>query len=1336
MLSMTRSIRSLRNFRIQVSLFVLIMACLLLAQTARAQVTFSNAQRTIASGFLTFGVAVDSDGNVYLGYGTAVIKETLSGGNYIQSTRLIVGGNTNGTIAVDASGNLYVAELTAVIKETLSGGSYTPSTIGSGISIYASGVAVDGSGNVYIADYGNWRVLKETPSAGGYTQSVVPTTGLYLPWGIAVDAIGDLYICDQEENQVLKETVSAAGYTQSTVGSDLKSPGEVAMDGNGDVYVLEIGPNVALKFTPSDGGYTQSTIASNLIEPVDIAADSSGNVYLTGAGYDLVVKESISGGNFGTVNVGSKSTTPISAFFTFDSAITLGSTAVVTQGATGLDFTDAGTGTCSAGTAYTAGQTCTVDVNFAPRFPGDRYGAAELLDGSGNVLASGYMQGAGVGPQANFLPGTPSILASGFLNPSGVATDASGNIYISDSSHRRVLKETLSAGQYVQSTVAGSLNYPIELAVDGSGNVYIADEGGSLVYKETLSAGGYTQSTIGTGLANPWGVAVDGSGNVYIADGFNDRVLKETPSAGSYTQSTIFSGEYAPYGIAVDGSGNVYFAEPYANKVLKETLSAEGYTQTIIGSGLVQPQGVAVDGTGNVYVADTGNSRVVKETLSAGTYTQSTIIGKFSFPVAVDGGDNVYTTNTNTLLKQDFADPPSLSFVATPVGSTSSDSPQTVTLENIGNAPLTFPALAAGDNPGIAGDFTLNSSGDSACPLLTSTSSAATLAVGATCQLPISFQPTTPGALSGSLALTDNTLNAAAPGYATQSILLSGTGEPASTAALTSPTPGSTFTSSNVSFVWSAGTGVTAYELLVGTTGVGSSNIYSSGSTTATSAIVSNIPANGGTVYVELISSFSVAPTQSANYTFTAATPVPAALTSPSGTTLTSFATSFAWTQGTAVTYELKLGTTGAGSNNIFDSGSTTATSATVSNIPTVGATVYVQLISNFIGAPSQLANYTFTEATAAPAALTSPTGTTLSGSSVPFAWTTGSLVTEYELWVGTTGVSSSNIYNSHWTTATSATVNNIPTNGGTVFVRLYSLINGAWQSADYTFIESGGPPVAAALTSPTGTTLTGSSQTFTWSTGAGVTRYQLHVGTTSPGTYDIYDSDSTTATSASVNNIPTNGGTLYVSLCSEINGVWQYAAYTFLESGGPPVPAALTSPTGTTISSSSVSFAWTAGVGVSDYELWVGTTGPGSSNLYNSHWTSATSVTVSSIPTSGGTVFVRLYSLIDGAWQFTDYTFVESGTAAPATLTLPTGPTLSGSSVPFAWTTGTGVTRYVLEVGTAGIGSKNIYDSGSTTATSATVNNIPASGETVYVELSSEIDGVWQYVAYTFTAP
>lgn len=80
-------------------------------------------------------------------------------------------------------------------------------------------------------------------------------------------------------------------------------------------------------------------------------------------------------------------------------------------------------------------------------------------------------------------------------------------------------------------------------------------------------------------------------------------------------------------------------------------------------------------------------------------------------------------------------------------------------------------------------------------------------------------------------------------------------------------------------------------------------------------------------------------------------------------------------------------------------------------------------------------------------------------------------------------------------------------------------------------------------------------------------------------------------------------------------------------------------------------------------------------------------------------------------------------------------GGQFSGSSVTFAWTSGANVTAYRLYLGTSGTGSRNLYNSGATTATSMSVSGLPMTGVTIYAQLSSEIRGSWKSLNYTFTA-
>jgi hypothetical protein len=506
--------------------------------------------------------------------------------------------------------------------------------------------------------------------------------------------------------------------------------------------------------------------------------------------------------NFGTLNVGSPSPAT-TVTFTFAAAGTIGAPAVVTQGAPNLDFTDAGTGTCTTnGTTheYNIGDNCTVDVIFTPRYPGPRYGAVVLSDSSGNVIATGYLQGTGLGPLVNFalVKNEPYLwqtsqtnIASGLKTPTGLAVDGSGNVYIADSGDGTVFKETLSGGGYTQSTVVTGVVEAGEIAVDGAGNIYVVQgnyftPGQNVVLKETPTATGYIETSIGSGMAYAeiGGVAVDGGGNVYISDPGNKRIVKETPSATGYTQTTIISsGLNYPEELAVDGSGNLYFVDGQGNDLFIEQLSNGVYTRHAINQDISGSQGIVVDGNGNVYANTAGYDQLEKNTLTASGYISS-FIGNIPPSVgalALDSAGNIYIAiETGSILKpssvvakEDFVDPPSFSFASTDVGATSAA--QRMSIQNFGNAPLTLPVPATGSNPSIPANFTLGGALESACSLVDAGSvSPGTLGPNAFCQMSIRLAPAAVGTLTGSLAITDNSLNVS---NAMQTIQLSGVGK-------------------------------------------------------------------------------------------------------------------------------------------------------------------------------------------------------------------------------------------------------------------------------------------------------------------------------------------------------------------------------------------------------------------------------------------------------------------------------------------------------------------------------------------------------------------------------
>jgi len=273
-------------------------------------------------------------------------------------------------------------------------------------------------------------------------------------------------------------------------------------------------------------------------------------------------------------------------------------------------------------------------------------------------------------------------------------------------------------------------------------------------------------------------------------------------------------------------------------------------------------------------------------------------------------------------------------------------------------------------------------------------------------------------------------------------------------------------------------------------------------------------------------------------------------------------------------------------------------------------------------------------------AALTSPTpSSTLTGASVTFTWSAGTGVEDYELLIGSYGVGSADLYNSGPTLSTSETVT-LPTIGATIYVRFRQMISGLWQQTDFTYTEFGSPSPATITSPAAGSTLSSANTTFTWTGGVGVTDYVLEIGTTAVGSANVYDSGITTATSETV-TVPAIGAPLYVRLRQRFNGAWQNFDYVYTESGS-PTPATITSPAAnSTLTGSSVTFTWSGGVGVQDYDLTVGTTGAGSSNVYDSGATQATSETVT-VPTTGARLYVRLRQRLNGVWQNFDYTYTE----------------------------------------------------------------------------------------------
>jgi sugar lactone lactonase YvrE len=396
----------------------------------------------------------------------------------------------------------------------------------------------------------------------------------------------------------------------------------------------------------------------------------------------------------------------------------------------------------------------------------------QITDTSGDVLATTFIHGIGIGPQIAFGPGSQTTLSSEAGLPYDEAVDGAGDIFIADAfndtntSGGQVVE--VPAGGGAQTKIGSGLFSPHGVAVDGAGDVFIADSGNNRVVEVSVAG---AQTTVGSGLSSPEGVAVDGAGNVFIADTSNKRVL-EVPAGGS-TQMTVGSGMDSPTQVAVDGVGNVFIADGWANCVWK--VPADGSAQTKVDFGTGYPVGVAVDGAGNVFVSDYYNSRLVEvPTVGVPIVLASGL--SHNVGITVDGAGDIFTNSyfasSGRFLVVELhrsAPPPTLTFpTSTPVNTLdSNDQPQTVTIQNVGNEPLVFTVPTTGSNPAYPVNFPVNSADTSLC------TSASPLSPGADCDVSMEFKPNAVGVNTGAVVLTNNALNAV---NSTQTVSLTGNG--------------------------------------------------------------------------------------------------------------------------------------------------------------------------------------------------------------------------------------------------------------------------------------------------------------------------------------------------------------------------------------------------------------------------------------------------------------------------------------------------------------------------------------------------------------------------------
>jgi sugar lactone lactonase YvrE len=771
---------------------------------------------------------------------------------------------------------------------------------------------------------------------------------------------------------------------------------------------------------------------------------------------------------------------------------------------------------------------------------------------------------------------------------------------------------------------SAEIGEPVAVTFDGAGNLYIADGEKYVVWmvsattgEITIVAGNGTFGYAGDGgpataaeLGGPDGLAVDKAGNLYIADGSSDRIRMVTAQTGVIT---TIAGP-GVYGTLGDGG-------PATSAFLRG------------------PGGIGFDSAGNLYIADSGNNRI--RMIAAKTGIISTVAGGGVSGLLGDGGLATAATLSN---------PDDLAL----------DSAADLYITDFYDGRVRRVDAATGLISTVAGNGVLGDNGDGGLATEAEIDSWRGIAVDGAGNLYLSNLPDTLRKVDATTGIITTIAGDGYFGYG-------GDGGAATMAELYEP----------------KGLAFDAAE-----------NLYIADSANYR------------------VRKLTFPQPQPQTIVFTPPSPVYYGIPS-----ITLTATGGA--SGNPVTFSIVSGP-----------GSLSGTNNSILKVTGTGAIV---IAANQAGNASYAAATQVTSnisvVSPAAAALTSPApGTVLAGSSVTFNWSGAADPTGYYLWIGSTGVGSNNIYNSEEKAVTTYTFNGLPTNGETIYVRLITNFNGTWVPRDYTYTAA---RKGVPMTSPTpGSTLGGSSVTFTWSTVSGATGYYLWIGTTGTGSSDLYYSAEKTVNSYTFTRMPTNGEKIYVRLTTNYSGIWAYNDYTYTSSA----PAALTSPAaGATLAGPDVTFDWAAAPNATGYYLWIGSTGVGSNNIYNSAEKTGTSYTFNGLPTNGETLYVRLTTNYNGTWVHNDYTYTA---ATQAVLTSPTlGSTLSGRSVAFEWTAATGATGYYLWIGSTGTGSNNIYNSALKTVTAYTFPSMPMNGETIYVRLTTNFNGVWVHQDYTYTA-
>jgi hypothetical protein len=364
---------------------------------------------------------------------------------------------------------------------------------------------------------------------------------------------------------------------------------------------------------------------------------------------------------------------------------------------------------------------------------------------------------------------------------------------------------------------------------------------------------------------------------------------------------------------------------------------------------------------------------------------------------------------------------------------------------------------------------------------------------------------------------------------------------------------------------------------------------------------------------------------------------------------------------------------------------------------------------------------------------------TTLDSSTVTFEWSDHvSDKKEFWLYIGTKFGSLNILDSGSLGARTSLEVKDLPTDGKTLYVRLWARTFRGWRTSDYVYTAAHYTYIPEIVSPVPESTLPGSTVRFQWTaSGLAVTSWQLHLGSHFGG-WDLFQSGGVATNWVDVSGLPTDGSAVFARLWYLTSNKWTYRDFQFVSDASGGTPELVSPKSGDVLPGSDVQLDWTPnGSVVSQWQVFVGST-KGNWDIYKSASLagSTRSFALTGLPTDGSAVHVRLW-YVTGSWYYKDYDFKAADIGGYPELTTPQpGSVLPGADVTFGWkANGSIVSQWLVHIGSKP-GGYDLYQGAGIpgATTSLLVTGLPTDGTPIYVRLWY-VNGAWHYLDYQFTA-